>query len=215
MTAIRVLVVDDHPTFRSGVRAVLETADDIEVVGEAADGAAALSATRELEPDVVLLDLLMPGSGGLEACREIVTTTDSRVVVLTMSSGDESIFSALRAGALGYLLKDAAPIDLVASVRAAAAGNALMSAPVIDRVTAFFASSGADGARPFPELTDREREVLELLARGEDNSGIARQLFISRKTARNYVSTILSKLAVDSRAAAIATARAAGFGHIR
>lgn len=215
MTPIRVLVVDDHPTFRSGVRAVLEHAEDIEVVGEADDGRAAVTATREFEVDVVLLDLLMPGGNGVDACREIVETTSARVVVLTMTSGDDSIFSALRAGALGYLLKDAPPADIVASVRAAGTGSAMLSGPVVDRVTAFFGSSGAAAPRPFPELTDREREVLELLARGEDNAGIARQLFIGRKTARNYVSTVLGKLHVDSRAAAVAKARASGFGQSR
>lgn len=212
MTPVRVLIVDDHPTFRSGVRAVLDHAEDIDVVGEAGDGATAVAATRELAPDVVLLDLLMPGVSGVDACREIVDTTSSRVVVLTMSDGDDSIFSALRAGALGYLLKDAPPADIVASVRAASTGSALLSGPVADRVTAVFDAPGTAAPRPFPELTDREREVLELLARGEDNAGIARQLFISRKTARNYVSMVLGKLHVDSRSAAVAKAQDAGFG---
>lgn len=212
MTSIRVLVVDDHPTFRSGVRAILDGTDDIDVVGEAESGAAAVAAASELEPDVVLLDLHMPGSDGIDACRDIVGATAARVVVLTMSSGDDTIFAALRAGALGYLLKDALPSDIVASIRAAGAGTAMLSGPVVERVTAFFGSPGAEAVRPFPELTEREREVLELLARGEDNAGIARQLFLSRKTVRNYVSTVLTKLHADSRSAAIAKARASGFG---
>lgn len=212
MTSIRVLVVDDHPTFRSGVRAILGGAKDIDMVGEAEDGAAAVIAANELEPDVVLLDLHMPGINGIDACRDIVEGTAARVVVLTMSSGDDTIFAALRAGAVGYLLKDAPPSDIVASIRAAGAGTAMLSGPVVDRMTAFFGSPGAAAARPFPELTEREREVLELLARGEDNAGIARQLFLSRKTVRNYVSTVLTKLHVDSRSSAIAKARASGFG---
>lgn len=215
MKAIRVIVVDDHPTFRSGVRAVLDHAKGIDVVGEAENGMTAVTATRELEPDVVLLDLLMPGSNGVDACHEIVATTSARVVVLTMSAGDDSIFSALRAGAFGYLLKDAPPADIVASVRAAGTGSAMLSGPVVERVTALFGAAGTAAPRPFPELTDREREVLELLARGEDNAGIARQLFISRKTARNYVSTVLGKLQVDCRGAAVTKARASGFGQPR
>lgn len=212
MTSIRVLVVDDHPTFRSGVRAILDQANDIDVIGEAGDGAAAITAAKDLDPDVVFLDLLMPGVNGVDACREIVNTTRARVVVLTMSSGDDTIFSALRAGALGYLLKDAPPADIIASARAAGAGSAMLSGPVADRVTAFFGSPETASARPFPELTDRERQVLELVARGEDNAGIARRLFISRKTVRNYVSTVLTKLHVDSRSSAIAKARDCGFG---
>lgn len=214
MTPIRVLVVDDHPTFRSGVRAILEGADDIEVVGEADAAATAVVAVDELEPDVVLLDLHMPGGSGIDACRAIVESSAARVVVLTMSSGDETIFAALRAGALGYLLKDAPPSDIVASIRAAGAGTAMLSGPVVDRVTAFFGSPASAAARPFPELTAREREVLDLLARGEDNAGIAHRLFLSRKTVRNYVSTILTKLNADSRRSAIAKARAAGFGQV-
>jgi DNA-binding NarL/FixJ family response regulator len=213
MTTTRVLVVDDHPTFRSGVRAILEHTEGIEVVGEAEDARTAVLAAHELRPDVVLLDLLMPGGTGVDACREIVDSTSARVVVLTMSSGDDSIFSALRAGALGYLLKDAPPADIIAAVRAAATGSAMLSGAVADRVTTFFGSPVAPAARPFPELTDREREVLELLARGDDNASIAHQLFVSRKTARNYVSTILGKLHVDSRSAAVTKARAAGFGN--
>lgn len=212
LAGISVLVADDHPTFRSGVRAVLEIAEDITVVGEAADGAQAIDLARELKPDVVLLDLLMPGVGGVDACRSILTSTTSRVVILTMSSGDDTIFAALRAGATGYLLKDAHPDDIVTAVRAAANGQALLGGPVAGRVTAFFGSPWSNEPQPFPELTDREREVLDLLARGEDNAGIARLLFLSRKTVRNYVSQVLAKLGAGDRAEAIARARDAGLG---
>lgn len=212
MPPIRVLVADDHPTFRSGVRAVLDATEDVTVVGEAGDGAEAIDLARSLRPDVVLLDLLMPGVGGIEACRTLAVETATKVVVLTMSSGDDTIFAALRAGALGYLVKDAPPDDIVAAVRAAAAGHALLGGPAADRMRAFFASPVAESARPFPELTDREREVLDRIARGDDNRTIARALALSPKTVRNYVSQVLTKLAVADRATAMAKAREAGFG---
>lgn len=208
---ITVLVVDDHPTFRSGVRAVLDGEAGITVTGEAGDGETALTAARELSPDVVLMDLVMPGMGGVEATRHLVAE-GARVVVLTMSTGDEAVFAALRAGAFGYLLKEAPPDDIVAAVRAAATGNAMLGGLVAERLSAFFASPAAAEARPFPQLTEREREILELVAAGRDNAFIARSLVLSQKTVRNYVSAILAKLHAADRAEVIVRAREAGFG---
>lgn len=212
MAVTRVLVADDHPTFRSGVRAVLDATADIEVVGEADDGDSAVLLAIEHRPDVVLLDILMPGVGGVEACRRIVESTEARVVVLTMSSGDDTIFASLRAGALGYLVKNARPADIIAAVRAARDGHALLGGGVAERVSAFFTSPQATAAQPFPQLTEREREVLELMARGKTNATIAEELFLGRKTVRNYVSQILSKLSARDRADAMEKALEVGFG---
>jgi len=208
---ITVVVVDDHPTFRDGVRAALSRAEDVQVVGEASSGEEALTVCGEVAPAVVLMDLLMPGIGGLEASRRLREQLPATaVVVLTMSATDESMYAALRLGARGYLLKDAAGTEILEAVRRAAKGQALYDAAVAERISAFFAS--ATSPQPFPELTRREREVLEHLARGLDNAGIARQLVLSTKTVRNLVSSVLGKLQVSSRAQAVARARDAGMG---
>jgi DNA-binding NarL/FixJ family response regulator len=212
--AIRVVVVDDHPVYRDGVADALGDSDDIEVVGTAADGEAAVAEVARLLPDVVLMDLRMPGGGGVPATAAIAAhTPGTSVVVLTMSDDDDSVFAALRAGARGYLLKEAEAADIARAVRAAARSEAVFGPRIADRVLAFFASSRARSAAvPFPELTDREREVLDLVAHGLPNAAIAARLFLSEKTVRNRVSDVLTKLHAASRAEAVALARDAGLG---
>ena len=214
MSAIRVVVVDDHPVYRDGVADALGDADDIEVVGTAADGEAAVRAVESQQPDVVLMDLRMPGGGGLPATAAIAAThPGTAVVVLTMSDDDDSVYAALRAGARGYLLKESEGTDIARAVRAAARSEAVFGPRIADRVLAFFASSRArSSAVPFPELTDREREVLDLVAHGLSNAAIASRLFLSEKTVRNRVSDVLTKLRAASRAEAVALARDAGLG---
>lgn len=207
---VRVVVADDHPTFRAGLGAVLRTDDRLEVVGEAADAAGAVLLGEAA--DVVVMDLAMPG-GGVEATRELKRRPGAaRVLVLTMSESETSLFAALRAGAHGYLVKDAGPDEILAAVHAVAAGRAFFGGRVAGRVLAYFADPAAGVARPFPELSDREREVLELLAKGLDNAGIAARLVVSRKTVRNHVSNVLAKLQATDRTAAVIAAREAGFG---
>jgi DNA-binding NarL/FixJ family response regulator len=209
-----VVVVDDHPVYRDGVCDALGDEPDIEVVGRAADGEAAVAAVEEHGPDVVLMDLRMPGTGGIAATARIAAThPDTSVVVLTMSDDDDSVFAALRAGARGYLLKESEGADIARAVRAAARSEAVFGPRIADRVLAFFASSrGRASALPFPELTDREREVLDLVAHGLPNGAIAQRLFLSEKTVRNRVSDVLTKLHAASRAEAVALARDAGLG---
>ncbi len=211
---VRVVVVDDHPVFRDGMRAVLDQLEGIEVVGEAADGEAAVAVVEQVRPDVVLMDLRMPGVDGLEATGRITRARpEVAVLVLTMDEDDASVFAALRAGARGYLLKEAEGSDVHRSVLAVARGEAVFGAGVASRVMAWFAGGRPGGdPLPFPELTDREREVLELVAAGLDNAAIARRLFLSPKTVRNRVSDVLGKLRARSRAEAVALARDAGLG---
>ena len=208
---IRVLVVDDHPTFRHGLVATLDAAAGISLAGEAGTGEAALEHCAGDPPDVVLLDLLMPGIGGLETARRLrAEHPDVAVLVLTMSDTDDSMYTALKLGARGYLLKDSAGRDIVEGVRRVAAGQALYDAAVAERIAAYFAHGTTP--HPFPELTTREREVLELIARGMDNTAIGRQLVLSPKTVRNVASAVLGKLRVATRAEAVARARSAGLG---
>ncbi len=211
-----VLVVDDHALFRAGMLAVLAYADDVEVLGEATTGEEALEAVAALRPDVVLMDLRMPGIGGLAATARIAETHPATaVVVLTMSEEPDALFAALRAGARGYLLKEASAEDVRRTITAVARGEAVFGPRVAEHVVAFFAAAAtATGpvARAFPDLTAREREVLELMARGLDNAAIARRLFLSEKTIRNRVSDVLVKVRARSRAEAIARARDAGLG---
>lgn len=209
--SIRVLIADDHPTFRAGLRAVLDGASDLQVIGEACNGFEAIEQATTLRPNVILLDLAMPGLDGIEACQQIVKAGSVRVVMLTMSGQDDAVLGAFRAGATGYLLKDAPPEQIVAGVRAASAGNALLSTGVAERLPVYFASR-AEPAIAFPDLTRRELEVLELLAQGEGDPAIGRKLSLSRKTVRNYVSSILAKMPARDRAHAVARARDEGFG---
>jgi DNA-binding NarL/FixJ family response regulator len=211
---VRVVVVDDHPVFRAGMVTVLADLGGIEVVGEAADGPAAVEVVGERRPDVVLMDLRMPGGGGLAATAAIAARhPEVAVVVLTMDEDEDSVFAALRAGARGYLLKEADGDDVRRALLAVARGEAVFGPRIAERVIAFFAASrGAAAAAPFPQLTQREREVLELLAEGKDNAAIARRLVLSEKTVRNRVADVLVKLHARTRAEAVAKARDAGIG---
>jgi len=211
----RVLVADDHALFRAGMLAVLSDLPEVEVVGEADSGESALDQVARLDPDVVLMDLRMPGMGGLAATARISERHPrTRVVVLTMSEDPDSVFAALRAGARGYLLKESDADDVRRTLEAVTRGEAVFGARVAEQVVGFFAGGavGAAAAQPFPELTAREREVLELMAQGLDNASIARRLFLSEKTVRNRVSDVLAKLRARTRSEAVAKARDAGIG---
>jgi DNA-binding NarL/FixJ family response regulator len=200
--SLRVLLVDDHDLFRTGLRNLLET-QGLEIVGEAATGAEAIAHVSETSPDVVVMDLNMPSMGGVEATRHIVEIAPlSRVVVLTISDEDSDVTDAILAGACGYLLKDASIQELVAGIRAAARGEALISphiaGKVLQRVRATSAHSGIE-ALIRTELSEREIEVLKLIANGQDNALIAAELHISPKTVKNHISNILMKLQIDNR----------------
>lgn len=209
---IRVLVADDHPLFRKGIRSLLESMADIEVVGEASNGRQAVEMAADLQPDVVLMDLQMPEGGGLSATREIANANDDvHILVVTLFDDDDSVFAALRAGAQGYILKDAEEGEMMRAIRAVGEGEAIFSPAIASRLMDFFASSRAVVPEEvFPELTEREREILTLIARGQTNPDIADQLSISLKTVRNHVSNIFGKLQVVDRAQAAIKAREAG-----
>jgi DNA-binding NarL/FixJ family response regulator len=210
---IRVIVADDHPIVRGGLRALIDATPGIEFLGEATNGDEAIDLARRVRPDVVLMDLAMPGRNGIDATREIASNgLASAVLILTMFADDESIFAAMRAGARGYLLKDASHDEMRRAIEGVGCGEAIFGAGVAQRMVGFFAHARELGVQPFPELTDREREVLEELARGAGNTTIASHLGISLKTVRNHVSSILGKLMVVDRAEAIVRAREAGFG---
>lgn len=213
MIRMRVVVVDDHPLFRFGLCAALAERDDVEVVGEAAGGQAAIEAARALTPDVIVMDLHLPDLGGVEATRAI-TNTNPRigVLVLTMFDDSESVFNAMRAGARGYLLKGAEPDELVRAVHAVGRGEAIFGQSIAAQVLRYFNGLPATDAPSFPELTSREREVLSLIAAGRNNTEIAQALSLSGKTVRNHVSVIFGKLRVADRAQAIVRAREAGMG---
>ncbi|GAA4580244.1 response regulator transcription factor [Planotetraspora phitsanulokensis] len=212
---IKVLLADDHPMFRYGLRAALADVDDLVVAGEAADGRTATAQAQELGVDVVLMDLDMPGMNGIDAIRELRRRAPSvAVLVLTMFDNDESLFTAMRAGARGYLVKGAEQEQIVRAVRAVVGGEVVFGAGIAERALAYFTAAPESGraARPLPELTDREMEVLRLVADGLNNAEIARRLFLSEKTVRNHVSSIFAKLRVDDRSQAIVRARRVGLG---
>jgi DNA-binding NarL/FixJ family response regulator len=211
---VRVLVADDHPALREGLQVLLGSAPEIEVVGQAGTGAEAVRLAEELQPDVVMMDLHMPDLSGIEATRRIAQATPHiRVLVLTMLEDDDSVFAAIRAGAYGYLLKGAGREELIRAVIAVSEGEFIMGPGIAQRARTFFAPGAASSpGSAFPQLSDREREVLDLLARGYGNAVIAQRLFISPKTARNHVSNIFAKLHVADRAQAIVRAREAGLG---
>jgi len=214
MESIHVFIVDDHVLYREGVRKMLSVAPDIEIVGEAASGDDAIAQVLTLQPDVVLMDLKMPGVNGIEATRRILYASPRiGVLVLTMFETDETVFAAMRAGARGYLLKDADQEEVLRAVKAVSRGEAIFSPAIAERLIHYFAAlrpTTADLA--FPQLTDREREILHLIAQGHSNSEIAERLLLSIKTVQNHVSNIFSKLQVADRAQAIVRARDAGLG---
>ncbi|MGN6302681.1 MAG: response regulator [Angustibacter sp.] len=212
---IRVAVVDDHQIVRDGLVSLLGALDGIEVVGSAADGQDAIHLVGETRPDVVVMDIQMPRLDGIEATRFVVGRYDGvRVVMLTMNEDDDTILAAIRAGASGYLLKGSGAEEVEQAIRAAAAGGMVFGASLAARVGEFFGRVGAAPTVevPFPELTERERAVLDLLAAGRTNDAIAAELYVSNKTVRNAVSSIYAKLHASGRAEAIAKARDAGLG---
>lgn len=211
---IRVLIADDHPLFRDGLRVMLESVDDVEVLGEATTGEEAVALAASLGPDVVLMDIKMPGINGIEATRRIVDATpEVNVLMLTMLEDNDSIFAALRAGARGYLLKGARQDEALRALRAVANGEAIFGPAIAQRLTQHFAARRQPATSPsFPELTDREWEILNLIAQGRTNAEIAGLLVVSLKTVRNHVSNIFNKLHVSDRVQAIAIARREGLG---
>jgi DNA-binding NarL/FixJ family response regulator len=212
MSPIRVVLVDDHPVVLGGLRALLDSLPDFEVVGTATDGEAGVREVVLTRPDVVLMDIRMPGIDGLEATRRIRESASGvAVLVLTMFDDDDTVFGAMRAGAQGYLLKGADQAEIDRAIRAVVAGEAIFSPGVAQRVLGYFAAP-PPVADPFPELTAREREVLDLMAAGERNQAIADRLFLSPKTVANHISSIFVKLAVADRSAAIVRARRGGLG---
>lgn len=205
---IRVLIADDHPVFRFGMKALLSTEKDIQIIGEASDGRETMKLADELNPDVILMDVNMPEVNGIEATRQIVRAHPEIAVLIVTMLDDDSLFSAMRAGARGYLLKGAEGEETLRAIRASAAGEAIFSPRVAERLIHYFENpSNIPSKEPFPDLTPREREILELIARGLTNNAISEQLVLSPKTVRNQVSTIFSKLQVASRGEAIAKVR--------
>jgi DNA-binding NarL/FixJ family response regulator len=214
MELIRILIADDHTLFRDGLRALFASLPEFELTGEAATGEEAIALAAELQPDVILMDIQMPGVNGIEATRRILRTSPHiGIVVVTMFKDDDSVFAAMRAGARGYVLKGADQSEMLRSIRSVANGEALFGSAIAERLMTFFSAPPAEVPPPvFPELTAREREVLNLIAGGHNNTQIANKLVLSPKTVRNHVSNIFSKLQVADRAQAIIRARNAGLG---
>jgi DNA-binding NarL/FixJ family response regulator len=210
---IRVMIADDHPAYRKGLGSMLDDEPDIELVAEAENGREAIALAEQHTPDVVVMDLRMPDLDGIEATRLLrLQAPTTAVIVLTMFEDDQSVFAAMRVGAQGYLLKGAEQDEIVRAIRAVAVGEAIFGPQVARLVIEHFASGDGSARAAFPQLTEREREVLELIASGKGNATIAHDLTLSLKTVRNHVSNIFTKMQVSDRAAAIVKARDAGFG---
>lgn len=213
---LRVLIADDHPLFRSGMRSLLVADLENEVIGEATTGEEAVALASSLQPDIILMDLHMPGMGGIEATRRVLHSNPHiRILIVTMYEDDHSVFTAMRAGARGYLLKGASPDEVLRAIAAVGSGEAIFSPSIATRLIDFFAHLQPT-ARPqsLPELTEREHDILTLIAQGQSNPVIAKHLALSPKTVSNYVSTIFSKLQVADRAQAMLRARQAGLGEM-
>ena len=216
MTRIKLMIADDHRLFREGIKALLAVTDDIEIVGEAEDGESALARCQELQPDVILMDIKMPGLNGIRASEHILQTQpQTRIIMLTMLEDDASVFNAMRVGARGYLLKGADPNEVLSVIRAVAEGQALFGPAIATRLMNYFKELGSKSGSTetltlFPELTERELEILRLISQGLNNPEIAQKLVLSPKTVRNHITNIFSKLQVADRAQAIVRAREAG-----
>lgn len=214
MESLRVTIADDHPVFRDGLRALLSSLPDVEVVGEASTGEEAVTLAQHLHPDVVVMDLNMPDVSGIEATRRIIEDDPhANVLMLTMFEDDDSVFAAMRAGARGYLVKGSNQTEIIRAIEAVGAREAVFGAPIAQRMIEYFSTARTEsGETAFPQLTDRERQVLDLIAQGNSNQAIAQSLVLSPKTVRNHVSNIFAKLQVADRAEAIVRAREAGLG---
>lgn len=214
MEKVRVLIADDHPLFRDGMHGLLDSVPDTEVVGEAVTGEEAVELAERLQPDVILMDIKMPGINGIEATREVLRASPQiGILIVTMLEDDDSVFAAMRAGARGYLLKGADQTEVLRAIRAVSNDEAIFGPGIARRIMGFFSAKETSAPlRMFPELSDREREVLELVAQGLSNPEISARLFLSLKTVQNHVSNIFRKLQVADRAQAVIRAREAGLG---
>ncbi|MFL7891966.1 MAG: response regulator [Anaerolineales bacterium] len=214
MDSIKIIIADDHTLLRDGLRALFASLSDIEVIGEAETGAEVITKAADLQPDVILMDIQMPGINGIQATRQIVSDHPQiGIIVVTMFKDDDSVFAAMRAGARGYILKGADQEEMLRAIRAVARGEALFGPEIATRLVNFFASPQSNlSPQAFPDLTSREDEVLDLIAQGLNNQAIANRLSISEKTVRNHISNIFNKLQVVDRAQAIVKAREAGMG---
>ena len=211
--SIRVVVADDHPVFRSGLRTLVQESTLLEYAGEAADGQQAIAVCEQQQPDVILMDIRMPVISGIDATRQIVAARPGiGVLMLTMLEDDTSVFAAMRAGARGYILKGADPDQIIRAVTAVAAGEVIFGAALAARMVTFFRYGSRSPAPAFPALSSREHDILDLIAGGHSNTAIAERLVLNEKTVRNNVSNILAKLQVADRSAAIVRARDAGLG---
>jgi DNA-binding NarL/FixJ family response regulator len=214
MDKISILIADDEPAFRSGLRALLKSANELALIGDAATGSEVIRLAADLQPDIILMDINMPGVNGIEATRRILNTSPHiGILILTMFEDDDSVFTAMRAGARGYLLKGVLKAEILRAIQTVSGGGVVFGAAIAQRMMRYFA--GIKPVEPsdlFPELTDREREILGLIAQGRNNAEIAQRLTLSGKTIRNHITNIFSKLQVADRAQAIVRARDAGLG---